>query len=190
MNADLIGRAAELEAVDRFLERARDGLASLLIDGDAGHRQDGHLARRHRTGRTSGGARVLRSAPAESERTLTLGGLTDLLSDVTDAELASLPAVQRHALEIAVLRAEPSGQLPDQRTLSVATATLLRQLASERPLVLAIDDAQWLDDASAAILAYAIRRLVDRGVGVLLAVRGEPEAPALELIAGVPAGAA
>ena len=133
----------------------------------------------------SAGARVLLAAPAESERTLTLGGLTDLLSTVTDAELAFLPAVQRHALEIAILRAEPSGQLPDQRALSVATATLLRELARERSLVLAIDDAQWLDDASAAILAYAIRRLVDRPAGVLLAVRGEPAAPVLELTAGV-----
>ncbi len=95
--------------------------------------------------------------------------------------------MQRHALEIAILRAEPSGQLPDQRALSVATATLLRELASQQPLVLAIDDAQWLDDASAAVLAYAIRRLVDAAAGVLLAVRGEPGAPVLELTAGVPA---
>ncbi|MEA2630388.1 MAG: hypothetical protein QOE66_607, partial [Chloroflexota bacterium] len=175
---------AELEAVERLLERARTNLATLLIDGDAGigktaiWRAAIERAEEH-------GARVLRSAPAESERTLTLGGLTDLLSTVTDAELAVLPSVQRHALEIAVLRAEPSGHLPDQRTLSVATATLLRALASERPLVLAIDDAQWLDDASAAILAYAIRRVGDLGAGVLLAVRGEPAAPVLELTAGV-----
>ena len=186
MTADLIGRSAELEAVERFLERARAGPASLLIDGDAGIGKT--VLWRAATERAGeGSARVLRAAPAESERSLTLGGLTDLLSDVTDRELASLPAVQRHALEIAVLRAEPSGQLPDQRTLSVATATLLRQLAGERPLVLAIDDAQWLDDASAATLAYALRRLADRGVGVLLAVRGVPETRALELTAGVPA---
>lgn len=105
---------------------------------------------------------------------------------MTDSELEALPPVQRHALEIAVLRAEPSGQLPEQRTLSVATATLLRHLASERPLLLAIDDAQWLDEASGAILAYAIRRLADRGVGLLLAVRGAPPARTLELEAGVP----
>ena len=94
--------------------------------------------------------------------------------------------MQRHALEIALLRAAPSGQLPDQRTLSVATASLLRGLATTTPLVLAIDDAQWLDDGSASILAYAIRRLADRPVGVLLAVRGAPTERTLELIAGVP----
>ena len=184
MNADLIGRAAELEAVDRMLELATTGLASLLIDGDAGIGKTS-IWRAGIERADAYGARVLRAAPAASERTLTLGGLTDLLSDVTDAELASLPSVQRHALEIAVLRAEPSGQLPDQRTLSVATATLLRALAGGRPLVIAIDDAQWLDDASAAVLAYAIRRLVDRPAGVLLAVRGEPGTPVLELTTGV-----
>jgi DNA-binding CsgD family transcriptional regulator len=186
MNAELIGRAAQIEAVDRLLDRARDTLASLLMDGEAGIGKTA-IWRAAIERAAERGARVLRSAPAESERSLTLGGLTDLLSTVTDAELAFLPSVQRHALEIAVLRAEPSGQLPDQRTLSVATATLLRELASERPLVLAIDDAQWLDEASAAILVYATRRLVDRGAGILLAVRGEPDGSTLELTAGVPA---
>ncbi|HEY7937710.1 MAG TPA: AAA family ATPase [Candidatus Limnocylindrales bacterium] len=185
MDTDLIGRATEVEAVDRFLERARSALAGLLIHGDAGIGKTAiwRAAIEHAN---EVGARVLRSAPAESERTLSLGGLTDLLSTVTDAELAFLPAVQRHALGIAILRTEPSGQLPDQRTLSVATATLLRELASDRPLILAIDDAQWLDEASAAIVAYAIRRLVDRHAGVLLAVRGEPATSVLELVAGVP----
>ncbi len=186
MNAELIGRATEVEAVDRLLELARTGLASLLINGDAGIGKTAiWRAAIERAGER--GARVLLAAPAEPERTLTLGGLTDLLSTVTDAELAFLPDVQQHALEIAILRAEPSGQLPDQRALSVATATLLRELARERSLVLAIDDAQWLDDASAAVLAYAIRRLLDTAAGVLLAVRGEPAAPVLELTAGVPA---
>ena len=186
VSADLIGRAAELAAVDRFLEGTRGGLASLLIGGDAGIGKTAiwRAATDHAIER---GARVLRSAPAESEHGLTLGGLTDLVSDVSEDELATLPAVQRHALEIAILRAEPSGQLPDQRTISVATATLLRHLAGDASVVVAIDDAQWLDDTSAAVLAYAIRRLVDRGVGVLLAVRGAPPARTLELVAGVPA---
>ena len=90
-------------------------------------RQDRPVARLARASAGSG-ARVLRSAPAESERSLTLGGLTDVLSEVGPVGLAPLPEVQRHALEIALLRAAPSGQLPDQRTLSVATASLLRSL--------------------------------------------------------------
>jgi DNA-binding CsgD family transcriptional regulator len=181
----VIGRRGELEAVDRFVERTQGGLASLLVIGDAGIGKTsiwGEATRRA----GDGGARLLRSAPAESERSLTLGGLTDLLAEVTSDELAQLPAVQRHALEIAVLRVEPTGQLPDQRTLSVATATVLRQLAADRPLIMAIDDVQWLDDATASILAYAVRRLVDRRIGLLLAVRDAPDARTNELVSGVP----
>ena len=181
---DVIGRAAELEAVERFLEDGRSGLASLIVDGEAGIGKTSIWRAAVERARADG-VRVLRSAPAESERGLALGGLTDLFAEVSDADLAVLPAVQRHAIEIAVLRAAPSGQLPDQRVLSVATTTLLRVLAAERPLLVAIDDAQWLDTASASILAYAARRLGDRPSGLLLAVRGTPEAGIHELVAGV-----
>ena len=74
---------------------------------------------------------------------------------------ASLPDPQRHALEIALLRVDAVGDAPDQRTLSVALAGLLRLLTGGAPVLLAVDDAQWLDESSAAILAYAIRRLAD-----------------------------
>ena len=184
--ADIIGRAGELEAVDRFLGRASEGAASLLVEGEAGIGKT-ILWRASLERAREGGSRVLRSAPAESEWTLTLGGLTDVLSEVLAEELEPLPEIQRHALEIALLRAAPSGHLPDQRTLSVATASLLRSLANTGPLILAIDDAQWLDEGSASILAYAIRRLADRPVRVLLAVRGAANTGTLELAAAVPA---
>ncbi len=186
MDQELIGRNTEVEALDRLLERASSGLSSLLIDGDAGIGKTAiwgeGLERAHQRG-----FRVLQASPAESERSLSLGVLTDLLASVTETELGALPAVQRHALEIAILRAEPTGQLPDQRTLSVATVTLLRELLDTAPVLIAIDDAQWMDEASAAILAYAIRRLGDRPAGVLLAVRGEPLAPVLEIHSGISA---
>jgi len=183
--AEVIGRAAELEVVNRFLDRARGGLAGLVIDGDAGIGKTAMW--RAAIGRAAArGARVLRSAPAESERTLTLGGLTDLLAEVSPDELGGLPAIQRRALEIALLRADATGQLPDQRTLSVAATALLRHLAIEQPLTVAVDDAQWLDGSSASILAYAIRRLTDRPVGVLLAVRGTLAGVATDLAGAVP----
>ena len=136
---DLLGRALELEAVDRFVERAGSGPAGLLVDGDPGIGKTSVWLEAVRRAEAAG-ARILKSAPTEPERSLTLGGLTDVLAGVADAELATLPPPQRHALEIALLRVEPSGQLPDQRTLSVATAGILRQLASERPVVVAIDE--------------------------------------------------
>ena len=78
------------------------------------------------------------------------------------------------------------GSFPTSEPLSVATATLLRQLAGERPVIVAIDDVQWLDDATISILAYAVRRLVDRPVGLLLAARGALDHRTRELLNGVP----
>ena len=182
--ADLIGRGAELAAIDRFVAAAGAGLAGLVIVGDAGIGKTS-LWREAVRRSVAAGARLLRAAPAEAERALSLGGLTDLLAEGSAEELARLPAVQRHALEIALLRAEPAGQLPDQRTLSVATATLLRQIAADGPTLIAIDDVQWLDDASAAILAYAVRRLADRPVGLLLAARGTADGQATDPLGGL-----
>ena len=183
--ADLIGRAADLESVDAFVARIDGGPTALLVEGEPGIGKTTFWREAVRRAEAAG-ARVLRAAPTEPERGLTLGGLTDVLAGVGDGDLGALPAPQRHALEIALLRTEPSGQLPDQRTLSVATAGLLRHLASERSLVVAIDDVQWLDDASAAILAYALRRVADRPVGVILAARVDGDARAGELLAGIP----
>jgi DNA-binding CsgD family transcriptional regulator len=149
---------------------------------------------RRRSGRpalgaaTDAGFRVLRSRPARSELGLTLGGLTDVLEDVDRGVLARLPDPQRHALEVALLRVEPTGTLPDQRTLSVAVAGVLRLLTASGPVLLAIDDAQWLDGSSRAILTYAVRRLVDRPLGLLASMRtGAAGEMARDLPSAVPA---
>ena len=81
---------------------------------------------------TDAGFTVLSCRPARSEQRLTLGALTDLLAHIDAGVLGSLPDPQRHALEIALLRVAPSGTLPDQRTLSVALAGLLRLLTGGR----------------------------------------------------------
>jgi hypothetical protein len=71
-----------------------------------------------------------------------------------------------------LLRIEPAGDPPDQLAVSMATASLLRGLTEgDRPLLLAIDDVQWLDDTSGAIVSFALRRLVDRPIGMLVTSR-------------------
>ncbi len=170
MPDEVVGRGDELAVLERFVERASASAAGMVLDGEAGIGKStlweaAVRAARHR------GWRVLLSRPARAEQGLTLGGLTDVLAGVEPGAIAELPAPQRHALEVALLRVAPSGSLPDQRTLSVAVASLLRGLAARQPLLLAVDDAQWLDESSAAILAYAVRRLWDCSVGVLLSVR-------------------
>jgi DNA-binding CsgD family transcriptional regulator len=188
-SGDVIGRSDELASADRFLARASSRSAVLVLEGVAGIGKttilDGAV-----DAAGAAGYRVLRARPAESERGLTLGGLTDLFAAIDDATLAALPSPQRRALEVALLRAEPSGEATDQRTLAVAASGLLRTLATPAtPVLLAIDDIQWLDESSAAILAYATRRLDDRPVGVLLSLRTGAAAPrwADDLLAAQPA---
>jgi DNA-binding CsgD family transcriptional regulator len=167
---EVVGRAGELAAVERFVEGAAESFAVLVLEGEPGIGKttlwEAALAAAERAG-----FRILRSRPAHAELGLTLGGLTDLFDEIDEGVLAGLPDPQRHALEVALLRIAPSGTLPDQRALAVAVAGVLRLLAASGPVLVAIDDAQWLDASSAAILEYAVRRLVDHPVGLLASVR-------------------
>jgi tetratricopeptide (TPR) repeat protein/DNA-binding CsgD family transcriptional regulator len=113
-----------------------------------------------------------------------------LFAGVADEELAGLPQPQRRSLAAALLRDDDPTAPNDQRTLSVAATGLLRHLAGSGARVLiAIDDAQWLDSSSAAIVTYAVRRLVDQPIGVLLSVRTGTGAPKSteELLSSLPA---
>jgi DNA-binding CsgD family transcriptional regulator len=180
---EVVGRGAELAALEPFLARAEGGLAALAFEGEAGigkttvWRTAVDLARDR-------GWRILESRPARSEQGLTLGGLVDLLGGVDDAVLARLPVPQREALAVALLRAAPDGVSPDQRTLAVATVALLRELTAEERVLVAIDDVQFLDEGSAAILGYGLRRLADRRIGLLVALRSGAESKASEEILG------
>src|ERR671918_207476 len=99
--------------------------------------------------------------------------LGDLLGDVPDAALARLPDPQREALEVALLRAgtKPGGL--QRRAVALGALGAIRALAEDTPLVLAIDDTQWLDAPSADALAFAARRLRDQPIGFLLARRAQ-----------------
>ncbi len=186
MPDEVIGRGVELAAAERFVGRVAGGLASLVLEGEPGIGKT-TIWEAALVAASDAGFRLLRSRPARSELGLTLGGLTDLLDDLDERVLGRLPDPQRHALEVALLRVAPSGSLPDQRALSVAVAGVLRLLAASSPVLVAIDDAQWLDESSAAILAYAVRRLSDRPIGLLASVRGRTsDGGVLDLVSAVP----
>ena len=85
--------------------------------------------------------------------------------------LAGLPAPQRHALEVALLRTLPTGSPPEPRAIAMGLLALLRSLAADGPLLVAMDDLQWLDAASAEALVFAARRLEDEVISFLLAKR-------------------
>jgi DNA-binding CsgD family transcriptional regulator len=122
----------------------------------------------------------LQAEPAESETALSFSGLGDLLDAVLDEALAPLAAGQRSALARALVLEEVEVPAPDPHAAGVALLNALRALASTRDLLVAVDDVQWLDAASSAALAYAVRRLRGEHVGVLLARRAGLESSLLD----------
>jgi predicted ATPase len=166
--AAVFGREAELALADAFLESAEERFAVLCFEGEAGigkttvwravvRRAEGH------------GFRVLSCRPAQAETKLALSAVADLLGPVGSDEFAALPEPQRRALDIALLRVAPSAGALDPRTLGTAIRSLLAGLSAEGPLLVAIDDVQWLDTTSSAVLTFALRRVATRRLGWLFA---------------------
>jgi predicted ATPase len=128
------------------------------------------------------GLRVLGSRPAETERSFAHAGLGDLFEPALDDVLSELPAPRRRALEVALAIEEETDVPVDPRTLAIAVRNALEVLAVAGPVVVAVDDVQWLDASSAGLLGVALRRLRNKNVLVLFARRlGEAmEAPDLD----------
>lgn len=169
-HAELIGREPEQKQVAAFVAGPLPG--ALLLRGEAGIGKTS-LWRDGVRVAASAGFRVLSARPAEREARLTFAALGDLLAGVELPD--ALPAPQLRALEAALLLAEPAAAAPSARTLGSATLGVLRSLAAECPLLLAIDDVQWLDPASAEALAFAARRVRAEPVALLLARRPKGE---------------
>src|SRR5919204_996574 len=170
-----IGRDAELARLRAFLERRpEDGAAALLVEGEAGIGKTA-LWRAATEAARERGLRVLRARPSEAERTLSFAALADLLGDAHEV-IEQLPAVQRRPLAVALLLEESDGPPPDRRAIGVALLATLRTLAEERPLLLGIDDIQWIDPPTAAALVFALRRLADQPLCVVMTERTASDA--------------
>ena len=166
----VVGRERELANVEGFLTEARTRLAVLLLEGEAGIGKTTvwrEVVRRAE----EGGFRVLSCRPAEAEAKLALSAVADLLRAAPSHAFESLPAPQRRALEVALLQADPQGVAIEQRLLATAVQSTFAALSTSRPLLLAIDDVQWLDGASAEVLAFVLRRLGPERIGVLASRR-------------------
>lgn len=170
----IVGRDAELLAGDSFLAAVAEGSALLLLQGDAGIGKTtvwAEIADRA----AAAGSMVLRARPSAAEASLTLAALGDLLENIPSQAIERLPPPQRRAIDAALMRSEPTSEALAQTLMGTAVRSVLRGLSESAPLVIAIDDAQWLDPTSATTLSYALRRLGDARIGLLAAQRtGEP----------------
>lgn len=177
----LVGRDEELAAVESFLAAASVGPQRLVLEGEPG------------TGVTTlwqaavRGARernytVLACRPSDGPVRRSFGSLRDLLGSLPRGAFDSLPPPQRRAIDIALLLREPSEPPPEPRAIGLAVLGVLRQLASLRPVVVAIDDAHRLDAASAAAVTFAASRIEADLISVVLA--RSPEESALVDIDG------
>lgn len=167
----LIGREAELAAVMSLCETARAGRGgALVVRGVAGSGKSTLLAHAVDTVATSGAGsamRVLSTSGVESESPLAFAALQRLLRPLRSG-VPHLPGPQRDALQAALGEGAGTG---DRFVVFLATLSLLADASEEQPLLIAVDDAQWLDEASAAALLFVARRLQAEPVALLFAAR-------------------
>lgn len=165
-STSLRGRAGECAALDAFVGAIRRGESrSLVLRGEAGI---GKTALLEYLVASAPELTVVRAEGVESEMELAYASLHQLCSPMLD-RLGRLPGPQRQALEIVF--GLSAGAAPDRFLVGLAVLSLVSEMADERPLLCVVDDAQWLDQASALTLAFVARRLLAEPVGIVFAAR-------------------
>ncbi len=164
------GRASERDKLGRLLDNVRAGeSAALVVRGEAGI---GKTALLDDCVRKASGFRVVRIAGAESEMELPFAGLHQLCAPMLD-HLDALPDPQQNALRVAF--GLTSGDVPDRFLVSLASLSLLAEVALTRPLLCVVDDAQWLDAASGQVFGFVARRILAESVLMLFGLREPSE---------------
>lgn len=161
-----LGRRVELAALERLVAGAAGGESGIVaLRGEAGI---GKTATLEHVLADAHDCRVIRAAGVESEMELGFGGLHQLCAPLM-GHLAELPEPQRDALETAF--GVRVGTPPARLVIGLAVLSLLAETAEERPLLVLIDDAQWLDDVSVQVLAFVARRLHAERIAMFFAMR-------------------
>ncbi|MCU1502178.1 MAG: hypothetical protein JWM12_1532, partial [Ilumatobacteraceae bacterium] len=167
----LRGRRDERAVLVGLLEDTRAGRSGVLVlRGEAGI---GKTALLEHAIQSASDVRILRAVGVESEMELPFAALHQLCAPVHDF-IDRLPAPQREALEITF--GLGAGATPDRFLVALANLSLFSEAAQERPLLCVIDDAQWLDRASAQVLGFVARRVLAEPVALLFAARETSDA--------------
>ncbi|HUE29043.1 MAG TPA: ATP-binding protein, partial [Solirubrobacteraceae bacterium] len=159
-------RRSERDVLDRLLDAVRSGQSqALVVSGEAGI---GKTALLESAISSASGFRVMRAVGVESEMELAFAALQQLCAPLLD-RLDRLPTPQQDALSVAFgVRA---GDAPDRFLVGLAVLSLLAEATEEQPLLCVVDDAQWLDRASAQALAFVARRLLAESVALVFSTR-------------------
>jgi hypothetical protein len=172
----LIGRTVERATLGRLLHAVRRADSRVLVlRGEPGVGKTALLDDAIGSARD---LRVLRAVGVESEMELAFAALHQLCAPVLD-RLRRLPGPQQAALRVAFGLSD--GEAPDRLLVGLAALSLLSEVAEERPLLCAVDDGQWLDEASAQALAFVARRLLAEPVAIVFVTR-EP----IQALSGLP----
>ncbi|HEX6807441.1 MAG TPA: AAA family ATPase [Gemmatimonadaceae bacterium] len=167
---DLRGRLHERTSLDRLLDDVRSGRSRVLVlRGEAGV---GKTALLEYLAAKASGCRIARATGVESEMELAFAGVHQLCAPLL-SHRERLPPPQRDALETAF--GLSTGAAADRFLVGLAVLSLLSDAADERPLICVVDDAQWLDQASAQVLGFVARRLLAESVAIVFAVRDTRE---------------
>src|SRR3954466_12713689 len=162
----LRGRAEECALLESLVSAIRRGESrSLVLRGEAGI---GKTALLEYLVASAPDATVVRAVGVQSDMELAFASLHQLCGPLLDG-LERLPAPQRQAMEIVFGLA--TGEVPDRFRVGLAVLSLFSDVAEQRPLLCVIDDAQWLDEASALTLAFVARRLLAEPVAIVFAAR-------------------
>lgn len=174
MAGAVIARVDAEDAVAELIRRAADGPAGLLLEGDAGIGKTTQWWAGVEQARRCSFA-VLAARVGQAESALAYAAVADLLADVSDEVFDALPDLQRLALNRVLFRAGSDGPPTDQWVVAAGLVSVIETLGARAPVLLGIDDVQWLDPCSVAVLTSAVRRLPGR-VAVLATERCEPDA--------------
>ena len=170
MDERIIGREHEMADLERFVTDRRDGPVALSIEGDSGVGKS--ILWRHAIELGKADGAVVTSRPSRADSISSFTALTDLLEPLLSDGAPTLPAPRERALAVALRRAEPKVP-PDPGSVALAALDVIKHASEIQPLLLAIDDATWMDRDSARALRFACRRLERAPVAIILTARSE-----------------